>query len=927
MKKRFITCLMLVSILGAGMTGVTSCSDYDNDIRHLQEQIDNHTKLIDALQIQANNIEKTVKDLQDRLDNYKPCGCEAVNVDVMKVINEYIANSGKFKNFDDLMDAIKKAGTGTSTGDGNCDGNCGLTEDDVKAIINNYININNLQEAITILQEALKNYYTKEEIDEKLIIINNAISEVNGRVDNIDLQIIDINTDLTKIKETADKALQQSQENLEMIKLLQQALEDLDIPVGDSSSLSKRIEDLEKALKESYYTKTEVDVLIAQVLEDAEKYTDDEISKLRQDIEEKIDDLQDDLDKLKTRVTTLETTVAQQTKDINSLFYNQNHLITSIELQGSKNPAFGRYALPDGTSSNVLIAYYGKTKNPVYFPAIDDAGLAAVCANSQNWITAEDYDALGFQPLYFNGTLIGDEGNAGKLYLTVNPSNVDFTGANFKLVNSLGEEGPVILGDLKPCNEKLSFGFGRATATSNPVNGLYEATATIEEDRVDEAKMVIDDQLIDALKSVYKNKLNASVSQLASAIYKQFNGFLDAYGVQGEYKYKENDADGNPIEKTAKVTSRYNIAASAFTPLSYNANFPNLGKLPIITPLSERNIDLNNYIKVPKFDFDFGAINTDNYNVKVEVHFSDLWVESDGSIWTNAYMTSYVSSNGEIATSYDKKVEEKFCLVSADGTFNGNIYDFEGGINPGAAAGLSPEQINAINSMIALIVEDRSQVWSAQLQEGFEKQLTAKLKDLVNDVNTLIANVSNNVQGQLDSAIKDMIGNLNNALNSQLSSIDKLINQLNDLSDRVNNKLNNLSDLIQASLAIEAADGSISRVSTSKRMPSFVGGNGEAIKLYTTSLTGEIAAPAYMKYVAVTNIYQGEKNAHQDASLKAALKSTNDTKCLMNTIFNGDQHAVIFKPAVKGALYEIVYSALDYTGKISQRKYYIYVKN
>ena len=34
------------------------------------------------------------------------------------------------------------------------------------------------------------------------------------------------------------------------------------------------------------------------------------------------------------------------------------------------------------------------------------------------------------------------EGNAGKVYLTVNPSATDFTGAQFSLVNSLDEESP-----------------------------------------------------------------------------------------------------------------------------------------------------------------------------------------------------------------------------------------------------------------------------------------------------------------------------------------------------------------------------------------------------------------------------------------------------------------------------------------------------
>lgn len=886
MKRRFLTCLMFSAIIGAGITMISSCADYDEDIRNLQIQIDDHTKLIDALEIKVNSIENTIKELQQRLDNYKPCGCEGVSVDVMKVLNEYIANSGKFKDFDDLMNAIKKAGAGT--GDGNCDGNCGLTEDDVKAIIDNYVKINDLQESIKILQEALKNYYTKQEIDEKLLVINNAISEVNGRVDDIDLKIIEINEDLDKIKTTADEALQLAKDNLEMIKLLKQALEDLDIPVGDTSSLSKRIEDLEKALKESYYTKTQVDEFIAQVLKDAKKYTDDEISKLRIDIEEKIDDLQEDLDKLKTRVTTLETTVAQQTKDIKSLFYNQNHLITSIELQGSKNPAFGRYALPDGTSSNVLIAYYGQTEAPVMFPAIDDAGVVAACSSMNNWITEEDYQATGFTPLVFNGTLMNEEGNAGKLYLTVNPSNVDFTGANFKLVNSLGEEAPVVLGNLKPCTEKIAFGYGRATVTSASANGFYEATATLDESKIDEAKLVIDDQLKNAIKSVYKNKLNANFSDLAVAIYNQFNGFIDAYGVQGEFKYKENNTDGNPVEKTGKVTSRYDIAATALKPLSYAADFGKLGKLPTITPLSELDINLKKFIDPKKFNF---TIPASEIGFEIKVDFSDIYVDGDGNIWSDITVTEA-----------NKKYEQvPVIIISKD-----EIAD----------ADWNKKQAE----LLAKILDDRASAWGSQLTQEFNKQFGEKMAEMQDKIYDAIDSIG----GKLENAIDDMLTNLNNALNSKLKSADRFINQLNQLSNTINSKLDNLNSLLQASIVYEAADGTFHSMSTAKGMPTSLTGSG-AINLYATSMTGEIAVPAFKKYVAVTNIYKDGKNAHEDATLKAALQSANNPQYQMNTIIDGDHNAVIFHPTISGATYEIVYSALDFNGKISQRKYYVKV--
>lgn len=835
---------MFSAIISAGMMTVTSCGDYKDDLRDLQTQIDNHTKIIEALQTNVSGIESTIKDLQERLDKIKSCECDINNA---------------------------------------------LTEDDVKNIIDNYITIKNLQESITILQNALDNYYTKKEIDEKILLINNAISEVTSRVDGIDLKLIDINDDLTEIKTTADKALKQAEDNLEMIKKLQEALDNLDIPTGDTSDLEKRIKDLEDTLKDCYYTKTQVDELLAKTLDNANLYTDTEIGKLRNEIEDLLDPIKDDIQELKDKVKDLEDNVAQNTKDIKSTFFNQNHLITSIELQGSKNPAFGRYALPDGTSSNILIAYYGQTENPVKFPAIDDAGLVAACSDSKNWITADDYAVTGFTPVEYNGTLLGEgEGNAGKLYLTINPSSVDFTGANFKLVNSLGEEAPVKLGDIKPCTEKLAFGYGRATVSSNSSNGFYEATATLDESKIDQVKFVIDERLKDAVKSVYKNKLDANFSDLAVAIYNQFNGVIDAYGVQGEYKYKENDADGNPVEKTAKVTSRYDIAATAFKPLSYSANLGKLGKLPTITPFSEMNIDLKKFIDPKKFNFSVSDISV---NISVDVDFSDIYVDNEGNIWSDITVT----------TPNETFEKTPVMIISKDEV---------------ASVGWNKEQAE----LLAKIIDDRASAWSAQLTQEFTQQFASKMADM----QSKIQNAINSIGGKLESAVDDVLTNLNNALNSKLNSADKFVNQLNKLSNSINSRLNNLNALLQACIVYETEDGTFHSLSTSQSMPSVVTGSG-AIALYATSMTGEIAVPAFQKYVAVTNIYKDGKNAHEDATLKSALQATNNTDNFMNVIFDGDQYAVVFEPSVSGAVYEIVYSALDYNGKISQRKYYVKV--
>lgn len=675
--------------------------------------------------------------------------------------------------------------------------------------------------------------------------------------------------------------------------------------------------------------KNYANTVAANALSDAKSYTDTKIGDLEtaykdadKALQNQINTINTTLTNLQNSITSLEEGLAAVKSRLSKVENALAHLITSVELQGSVNPAFGYFALPVGVTSNVLIAYYGKNDHDTYFPAVDDYDL--VYDNSQNWITAEDYARIGFDPTtwYEGGVMTGntqilnEEGNAGKLYLTLNPSNVDFTGTQLKLVNSLGEESPVTLSPLKKSYDKLTFG---ATRGSNTY--FYEAPATVEKGHLAAANYYVNKQLTEAIKDVANNKLKANFSDLAQAIYRQINGVLDAYAVQASW----TDDLG---EHT--VTSNYNIAATAIEPLGFNTLYGKGVKLPTITPLSERNIDLNDYIKLPKFDFTFDGIDLEQFkkDFKVEVHFSDIWVEPDGSIWTNVHMKSYIKSDGDIVSAPDELVKENFCLVDASGNFNDGVYGHEGvgTLNPGEGVGLTEAQRKAINAMIALIVEDRAQVWSAQLQEGFSKQLTEKISKLVGDVNGVISDISSKLEANISGKLQDIINSANDKLNSVLGKTDSFVEQLNKLINTANSTLLENPNLrLQSQVFYTDASNNMHPMSTAKGIPTIASGDGEGIELKLTSYTGEILAPAFKKFVAVTNVYRADKNADNDAELMGALKAANDVNGF-NEVISGDRYAVAFHPTVKGATYEIVYSALDFHGNISQRKYYIYVK-
>jgi hypothetical protein len=133
---------------------------------------------------------------------------------------------------------------------------------------------------------------------------------------------------------------------------------------------------------------------------------------------------------------------------------------------------------------------------------------------------------------------------------------------------------------------------------------------------------------------------------------------------------------------------------------------------------------------------------------------------------------------------------------------------------------------------------------------------------------------------------------------------------------------------LQATLVYEGNSGNYARVSSMKSAPTvFKVSGGNAIILHPTSLSAEIIAPAYKKFVGVTNVFKNSdlsKSAQGgDANCLAAAKSANSAKYI-DEVIDGSRYGVPFVGQA-GYTYEIAYAALDFQGKVSMRKYYIRV--
>ena len=209
------------------------------------------------------------------------------------------------------------------------------------------------------------------------------------------------------------------------------------------------------------------------------------------------------------------------------------------------------------------------TENPVtgYWNA-SFTGLNLKLASSFYGVAAEgneDWDVKANQ-------VLGKGGNAGYLYVSLNPTEIDPSLVKVELVNSQGEPAKGFkLGDIDNTDKVLTFGTKAATVSAN---GFYQVPVIASDPQNDGVEF---DK--GALAAAAKNVLNElrnpkendlDLSKIASALYKNIP-VLTAYGVKAEYYLYNPDTQNLELHKTIKhAVSDYDIAAVAVKPVSYN---------------------------------------------------------------------------------------------------------------------------------------------------------------------------------------------------------------------------------------------------------------------------------------------------------------------------------------------------------------------
>lgn len=532
-----------------------------------------------------------------------------------------------------------------------------------------------------------------------------------------------------------------------------------------------------------------------------------------------------DIDSLVKRVGNVETEIEAQ-KLLNAQYDSVfdaliNKKIDQIAINASENPVTGYWnAAFLGSQLNLASSFYG------------------VAAQSSKTFDVEA------------NTVLGKEGNAGYIYVSLNPTEVNpALVKSIKLVDSQGNEAKGFkLGNLENTNKVLTYGYTRSLETS--ANGFYQIPV-IAEDPQNDGVSLEKGELAEAAKEILaelknpKNN-NMNLTKVAKALYdnaKVLNS-LKAYTVKIEYdllQYNSTEKTLTPVTKHA-VAPTYNMAAFAVKPLSFNFLKDN-AKLDKLSGWAVEHFQLPSLSSKLNKVIDAIKVEIPETNSSVEVYTvlaaTDVEVKAEGG---------YVK--------FTKKGDTEPMYSYKDAT--AEVVPVGDPITIGTGTDTHKQQLYKITTKVDAV--------------------SKVLSDLQNSINGQLEPIKNNIS-KIDSKWEDVRA------------------KVNPLLEKVASKIGSANKLLQPTIIYTDKNGKPHPLSTlGGRLGTRFVGTGSTT-LYATSWTAETLAPAYLKSVYVVE---------DGAEITLA-----DGKTSAKTPFNGTR--LIFTAKNPGK-YTIVYKAVDYSG-------------
>ena len=557
----------------------------------------------------------------------------------------------------------------------------------------------------------------------------------------------------------------------------------------------------------------------------------------------------------------IDAEVKKLNEQLNQLFDKMMSMLTGIELQATESPITGYENFSFlGAEAHILGTYYGSTAAAVKLGGVEIA------------------DA--------NNVLIDETSgeNAGVVYATLNPSNVDFTGCTLKVVDSQGNEAPFTATVVKS-NRVLKYGISRA-GNSN----LYAIKINLNKENLEAAKTWTSSDAA-ALKDVAKNVLDKlrqpsttrlNIGDAATTIAKTFNNRLTAYALQAEQKY----IDANKVEQTRTITSKLSLAATAIKPVSYN--------------FLKDNATLNN-LDLPSFPTIQSKLNFNDYK------FNWTPIAGMGTVKTSVTLKGMpdidnikVTINGEVKApevNVDKATIKfgqttLYGTVDENGKVTVNLGDLEKNTTADVKVSIDNIKINPDDVKVTL-------------DTSAKKDMTYDVEIPMDEFNKIIDNIN--------SQVGNMIGNVNGIVDkvqNYAEIIDgRYIAGINKFIQKFENLLRKSNSLLQPAMFYVTSNGNWNQLAREKEGASYLklqGGKASTV-FVASSYSGEILAPAYKKYVHV----EGPTGAHV-------------TGVNLNKVIDGNLHKIGFETDKEG-VYTITYEAVDYSGVKVAKTFYVKV--
>ena len=418
-------------------------------------------------------------------------------------------------------------------------------------------------------------------------------------------------------------------------------------------------------------------------------------------------------------------------------------------------------------------------------------GLNMKLASSFYGVAAEGTDEWGgvIEP----DSVLGKGGNAGYLYVSLNPTEIDPSLVKVELVNSQGEPAKGFeLGSIENTDKVLTFG---TKAASVSANGFYQVPVIASDPQNDGVEFdkgalaAAAENVLNELRNPKENDLD--LSKIASALYKNIP-VLTAYGVKAEYYLYNPDTQNLELHKTIKhAVSDYDIAAVAVKPVSFNFLKDN-ATLDKLSDWAVENFRLPSLSsKLDKF--------ADALDVKVTLSAD----KQNINVYTIVALT-------DVKVHYEEATKEAWFIK--DGT------KIEG------------SEIKNVSEV-------------KEINTGVTSQNVYKITTTDNTIADVVDELNTQIAGKLEP--------IKNDINKVGDKWENVIAKVNPLLKKVASKIGSANKLLQPTILYVDQNGNPNTLSTiGGRLGTRFVGTG-ATTLYPTSWTAELLAPAYKKSISV----------------------------------------------------------------------------